>query len=293
LITVVCWGFNFVALKLIYREVAPSAVALTRFVLMYAVLACVCRIRGQSLSYPPGTMGRLWLIGALSMGLYIVLFMEGMYSAGAAEGAIVLATAPVFTTLIAIAFRQEAFSFGALAGALLALGGVALVVGQAEFGGAHRLEGDLLVLLSAVVWAFSIVLARPLVLRMDPVRVLTLSMPGALLVLFPFGIRASLATDWAHLNWVSWLSFLHVSVLAGALGFIGFYRGLQAVGAAGAMLYQFFVPAFATVFAWLILQESLAIWQFVGFGVILAGVGFALRSRKPLLDVPLLTERSS
>jgi drug/metabolite transporter (DMT)-like permease len=293
LITVLCWGFNFVALKLIYREVAPSAVALTRFILMYAVLACVCWVRGHSLTYPPGTMGRLWLIGALSMGLYIVLFMEGMYSAGAAEGAIVLATAPVFTTLIAIAFRQEAFSLGAFAGALLALGGVALVVGHAESGGPHRLEGDLLVLLSAVVWAFSIVLARPLVLRMDPVRALTLSMPGALLVLFPFGIRATLATDWAHLSQVSWLSFLHVSVLAGALGFIGFYRGLQAVGAAGAMLYQFFVPAFATLFAWLILRESLAIWQLVGFGVILAGVTFALRSRKPLLDVPLLTERSS
>lgn len=282
----VCWGFNFVALKLLYREMSPSAVALTRFVLMYAVLAGVCFIGGQSLRYPPGTMWRLWLIGALSMGLYIILFMEGMFTAGAAEGAIVLATAPVFTALIAIAFRQEAFSLGAFLGALLALGGVALVVGNAGSQGPNRLWGDFLVLTSAVVWAFSIVLARPLVLRMDPVRALTLSMPGALLVLFPYGIRDALATDWTKLSWVSWGSFLHVSILAGALGFIGFYRGLRAVGAAGAMLYQFFVPAIASLFAALILHERLTLAQFVGFAVIVAGVTFALRARKPLLDVP-------
>lgn len=43
LMTVVCWGFNFVALKLLFAEgLTPAATSLVRFLLMWGVLAAIC-----------------------------------------------------------------------------------------------------------------------------------------------------------------------------------------------------------------------------------------------------------
>jgi drug/metabolite transporter (DMT)-like permease len=43
LFTVFAWGYNFVALKILYAEVSPSAAALMRHVLMYLALVLICR----------------------------------------------------------------------------------------------------------------------------------------------------------------------------------------------------------------------------------------------------------
>jgi drug/metabolite transporter (DMT)-like permease len=285
-LAILAWGYNFVALKIVYAEVSPAAAALMRHVIMFFVLVAVCRVWFKSTSEALGGMGtwfwggwRVALFGALSMGLYMILFMEALARTSAPEGAIVIATAPLFTTLFAVAAKQETFSSRVVLGALVAFSGVVMVV----FGGSEvrmdHLLGNGLMLVSAIAWALSAVVSRPLVQQRQSIAVLTQSMPAALIVLVPYAAKDFVATPWLDLTWQSYLGMAHFTLMAGALGFAGFFYGVQQVGASGAMYYQFCVAPLATLFAWIFLGDALHPVQIVGMGVVLAGVVLATVAR--------------
>jgi drug/metabolite transporter (DMT)-like permease len=284
LFTVFAWGYNFVALKILYAEVSPSAAALMRHVLMYLALVLICRawygrrLRAEGESLVWGGW-RSAFFGALSMGFYMILFLEALARTSAPEGAILIATAPLFTSLFAILAKQEAFSLEVMLGAALALLGVGMVV----FGGAElrmdHLLGNALMLASGIAWALSAVISRPLVSRKPAIVLLTQSMPAAVLVLLPYAFLPTLATPWLELTASTWLAMGHFTILAGALGFAGFFYGVQKIGAPGAMYYQFGVAPVATLFAWMFLGDRLWPLQIAGMGVVLAGVIFATVAR--------------
>ena len=209
----------------------------------------------------------------------MVLFLEGLKNTTPAEAAILLATAPIWTAIIAVLCRQEVFNWTALAGALLALGGVSMVVFAANPNAHGKLLGNLMVLASAILWSASAVLSKPLLSRVSPIRVLTLSLPGAIPVLLPYGLSDSISMNWHALSPTALVMFSHVVLLAGIAGFIGFYAGVRRVGSAGAMLYQFFVPPIAALSAWLVLGTEFLFLQGVGLLVVFIGVGMASSAR--------------
>lgn len=143
-----------------------------------------------------------------------------------------------------------------------------------------HLIGNGLMLASAIGWALGAVVSRPLVKTKPAIVVLTQSMPAALVVLVPYAIGASLTTSWLNLSSTSYLALAHFTILAGALGFVGFFYGVQKIGAPGAMYYQFCVAPVATLLAWIVLGDSLRPLQFVGMGVVLLGVILATAARK-------------
>jgi drug/metabolite transporter (DMT)-like permease len=279
--TVLAWGFNFVALKVLYQGLPAPVVALWRYVLMGLVLLIVALWRRTSLRYDRSTAARTLLQGFLALGVYMVLFLEGMRYAVPAEGAILLATAPLWTQALACAVGQERFSARLLGGAVLALVGVALVVfgGGAAAGG--RLIGIGLLSASAFTWAVSVVVSRPLLAGGDPWRVLTLSMPGAAPAMLAYGLLPSLQVDYGRVAAAQWAMLAHVAFGAGVIGFAGFYSGVRRLGGPGAMLYQYLVPPTAAAFGWIVLGTPLAAPQIGGIAVVLAGVALGLAARRP------------
>ena len=279
-IAVLCWGFNFVALKIAYREMAVPVMSLTRFLLTWGAMILVCLVRKESLRFPKEDVWRLLTLGFLANGVYMVLFLEGMARTSAAEGAIVVNTAPVFAILLAVVAGKEGFRWWTLVGALVALAGVCMVAlgGAADLKG--ELLGDALILASAVLWAWCVILTRPLVERYTPYRVLTLSMAGAAVVIVPYGLRATVSAPWSHFSAATILSTAHVGLLAGAVGFSCFFAGVKDVGSTGAILYQYGVPLLATFFAWLLLGQGMGVLQFCGMLVVFVGVAVAWRSRE-------------
>lgn len=289
---VLVWGYNFVAIKQLYAAVPPEVIALVRPLLMFPFLAALTALSGEKVSYPQGETWRILLLGFLAMGVYMVLFLEGMRYATPAEGAILLAASPILTTLIAMAVRQEAYSPKVLVGACAAFGGVAMVVlaGAAEAHG--KLLGYVLLLTSALAWAASSVYSKRLVSAYSPMRILTLSLPGAAPILLVYGGAKSLAIDWTSLSLGSWLLFAHVVLLAGVVGFWGFYAGVRQIGASGAMLYQFFVPPTAVIFSYAVLGRPVGALQLAGMVVIAASVAYSLHARRraePEHGLPLET----
>ncbi|MBS1718115.1 MAG: DMT family transporter [Armatimonadetes bacterium] len=277
LITMLLWGYNFVAVKFVYHEISPAAVSMARFVVMYAVLLVVCRIQKTPISVDREDRLSILGVGFLSMGIYMIFFLEGMSKSTPAQGAIILACAPIMTNVFAVLAKQERFCLGAFIGALVSFAGVSAVVLKEGFKPGF---GDILLLLSSAVWSFQAVWSRPYLRKYSSLQLLTASLPGALIPLLPYALLPTLHTNWEGIGFWGWLNFFHVSVLSGAVGFLGFYMGVRQIGASRAMLYQFLVPPMAATFGYLALKMPLEPLQLVGFVLVVAGIVWANRARE-------------
>lgn len=289
MVTVLTWGFNFVAIKILYSEFPPAGLALLRYLGTALFLLAVCLIRKESLRTEKSDFWRVQFAGFLSTGLYLPLFMKGMEGTTPAEGAIVLATAPVFTYLLSCVVGQEKFAGGALIGSLVAFVGVVTVILGGQVAGHGSLSANLIVLLSSVVWAFSAVVTRPLVAKYGPLPTFTMGMPAALPTMLLYGGASLAHTNFARVDTLGWLMYVFVFAGSGGIGFVFFYRGIQQIGAGGATLYQYFVPPVAALSAWLVMGKTMVPLQLAGFVVVLTGVvlsGMA-RSRATVVLTPV------
>jgi drug/metabolite transporter (DMT)-like permease len=280
LVVVLTWGFNFVSLKIVYPEMSPPALMFNRTIVMGLLLAGVCLLRRQSLRYPAGEAPRILFGGFLSLGVYMVIFLEGLALTSPAEAAIMLTTAPVFTYLLSCAFKQDRFQWAALVGSMVCFIGVAFViVGGADGQTTGSTKGNLMVLASSMVWAFSVIALRPSLTHHDSMRVFTLSLPGALPLAAVYGLLPALGTNYGAISTIAWLNLAQVVFMSGVVAFVLFYVGMNQIGSSRAGMYQFFIPPTTAAYQWLVFGKVLVALQWVGLAFLLGGVIYSSRAR--------------
>jgi drug/metabolite transporter (DMT)-like permease len=279
---VVAWGLNFSVIKLCYRDLSPAATGLLRYILMAPLLAAWCAAAGLRLAYRPGEFWPYNFAGFLGSGAYMVLFLEGMRLAPPAQAAIALATAPLWTTLFSVGLGQDRWTPAlGLGSATAFLGVLTVVLGGVERQAHGHGAGVLLVFASAVVWAVSVVVYRPLLATDHPLRVLTLSLPGASVALLPYGWPALARTRLAEVSPLGWASLAYLVVVAGVLAFAAYYRGVADVGPSRSAMTQYFVPPTAAFGAYLVLGIPPAWTDLLGLLIVALGLWVASRSSQP------------
>lgn len=281
-LVVLAWALNYVALKLLYVDhlMTASQVAFLRYLVMYAALVALCLLNRESLRLPKEDRRPVLLFGFFTMGVYVALFLEAMRYTEPAEGAILLNLSPILTMLLAALLKQEPLLPKSLGGAVVAFAGVVMVTAPTP--GAHPTKalGYILMLSSAAVWAYCIVLMKPLLARYSPLRLMTLSMPGGLPVMLGYWLYMDHGyMPIAQLPPLGWLMFAHVALLSGVMGFLLFYRGVHEIGPASAALYIFLVPPMTALFQWAFTGKTLTPIQMVGLIVVIAGVALAQKFR--------------
>lgn len=274
LFTVLCWAVNFSATKKVYEQIPPPAVALVRTCAVGLFFLLIFLGRKEDRSLPPREdMIRIALQGTLALGIYMILFLEGLKETPAGITSILLATIPLMSASLSVWAKQEQFRPNLFVGGLIAVAGiVVLLVGSGMKLSGGTLHGPLLVLSSAIIWSVSVIIIRPTLDRLSPYRIFVLSVPFALLVMIPYGAKAALAVNWSEITPTTWAYFAHVSLLSGGLAFITYYIGVRQLGAGPASAYQYLVPPGATILAALINHERLLPIQFLGMFIVLVGV---------------------
>ncbi len=165
-------GGNAVGIRFSNRELDPLWGAGLRFALAGVVL--MGAMAALRLAVPRGRpLAGALLFGALNFGAAFALAYYALVRLQAGFGQIVLALVPLLTLLLAVAYRQERFHARAIAGALLALAGVAVMSR-----GPLREAVPVLSVLAAVGSALCVAQAAVLVRRLPPVHPVTMNAVG-------------------------------------------------------------------------------------------------------------------
>jgi len=268
------WGANFSLVKLALRDLAPLAFTTLRFLLASGVLWVFLTVGGGRVRINRLHWPALIGLGLLGTTAYQVLFIYGIDWTLAGNASLILATTPVFTTLLSLFFRQERSSLTVAIGVGLSVVGIALVVLGSARGvsfSARTLSGDVAVLVAAAAWSAYTVGSVPLVHRYGVVPVTAVTMWVGTLGLLLVSLPALLRQDWAGVHSVSWLAVLYSGAFAIATAYFLWYWCIQQIGSTRTAVYTNFTPVMALLIAWLTLGEVPTPLQVAGAGGIIVG----------------------
>ena len=168
------FGGTFVATKVALRGFEPLLIALVRFTLAGAILWLVWRLRGEREAVSRRELGRLALLGFVSLTVYFSFENVGIARTSAAQAAILIATIPIFVLLLNAFTLREPTAAGQWLGVVLSFAGiVALVELGCAGGGGTTLGGDLLVLAASLSGAVYSIMARRLLVTRSALFVTT------------------------------------------------------------------------------------------------------------------------
>lgn len=184
---IVIAGSNFVAVRFSNQELPPFWGATLRFAIACAFFFAVMRWRRASL--PRGrALAGVAIYGALGFGAFYALMYWALVSVPAGLASVLVALVPLLTFFFAIAHGLESFRLRGLAGALIAVAGIAVVFVE-QLGGAVEVAALLACIAAAACGAESAVLAKVFP-RVDPAATNAVGMLAGLAILAPLSLVA-------------------------------------------------------------------------------------------------------
>ncbi len=289
--TVCIWAVNFIVVKnVISGSLEPLAFTALRFAAASLVLLPLLRSLSPAERAVNGSdRWKIAGLGLIGNSLYQVFFITALANTLPANAALILATPPIFIALIGSLFGLEQLSGLAWLGIGLSFGGIALVIlGGAPAEGSssapHPLLGDLLALGAAISWALYTLLAAPVLTRHKPLKLTALTVSIGALPLLLLATPAFLTTDWSTVDSAAWLGVLYCGVVAIALGYLVWNRGVQQVGAARTAVYSNLTPVLVALIAWLVRGDPLTVYHLAGAVIILTGITLTRLGRRPLRE---------
>lgn len=216
---------------------------------------------------------RLWFWSAIA-GLGVAgnfsFYLWSIAEGSVAVAATLMYCAPVFVFLVSFALKLERPSFPKWAAIAMVMLGIVLLTGVHEIGagdvsaiaaGAGLLSG-----LSYAVFIFGFKYAAP---HGSPQAILVIAFAVLAIILFGLG-DADQAM--AVLSTPSWPFFVVLGVFGAGLSFIFYIIGLNHTAPAVASIVAMVEPVTASLFGFVVLNESLALLQIGGMGLILLTV---------------------
>jgi len=278
------WGVNFSVVKIVFRELDPLALNALRFPLAAAVFWLVLRPRRGPRGPERRDVPRILLLAAIGHVVYQICFVVGLDRTLAGNASLLLATSPAWTVALSALAGHERPHPRVLAGIACTILGIMLVVlGGGNGAGLDpaTARGDLLMLLASLLWAAFTVWGRAPVARYGPLRITAWTLWAATPALVLLGVPSLARTDLTGVSAGTWLGVVYAGVMAVAVAYVLWYRGVQILGNSRTAVYANLVPVAALASAWLWLGEAPGPLQLAGAAVILGGVTVSRTGQSP------------
>lgn len=263
------WGSTFLVIQIGNDALPPTWAATLRLAVALTVLLAL--LRALRVPFPRGAALRAAAaFGALNFGVSFVLLYWGETRVPSGLTAVIYATIPLTTSLFARGFRLERLARGTLAGAGIALAGVAAIF-SGSLGGAL----DPLALGAVAVAASCAALSGVLLKRGPRQHPLGANAAGAAVGL-PICLAASVVAGEAHPLPTSWAAagpVLYLA-LAGSIGAFGLYAWLVNRWPVSKISFvAVLVPVIAVALGATVRGERLSAVEASGALLVLAGLG--------------------
>lgn len=258
-------------------HVDPGVLSALRFAIAALILGVAARAAGGALAAPLQASPWRWAVLGGLMAAYFVLMFEGLKTAEAVSTAAVFTLTPIMSAGFGWLFlRQITTPRMALALVLGAIGAL-WVIFDADLGALLRLEigrGEAIYFWGCAAHAAYAALVRRLNRGESAITSTFLTMSAGSVLLFLWSLPALLATDWADLPGIVWITLAYVSIAATATtSYLVQYASMR-LPAAKVMAYTYLVPAW--VILWELALHGLLPPALVALGVVLTVAALVL-----------------
>jgi drug/metabolite transporter (DMT)-like permease len=271
------WGGSFFFARVAVGHVPPATLVLLRVAL--AALALHLYLAGRFSLYE--TLRARWreflLLGLINNAVPHMLIFLGQTQIGAGLAAVLNATTPIFTVLIANqATADEKLSPSKLAGCLIGLVGTAVLIGPRALApftdaGGPPLWALVLPVLAAVSYGFAATYGKRF--RGTPPPVIAAGqLTASSLLMLPAALALDAPWQLPLPPLSAILAVLALALVSTAYAYILYFRILAAAGATNTSLVTLLVPPSAIILGMLFLGEELTAIGILGMVLVLAGL---------------------
>src|SRR5689334_6608799 len=197
LAVMVFWAANFIVVKAANEQIPPVTFAFLRFGIAALTLLIALRWREGSWAPPRGDALAVMALGGLGFGVYQFLWANALQDIPAGDSALLIATTPVITALLAVVSGADVLTRTKLIGGLVSFAGVAVIVSAGHglsLGGA--LLADVMTLIAATCWSIYTAFGATVLRRHSPLRTTAWAMVGGSIVLLVPAILQGAGKDW-------------------------------------------------------------------------------------------------
>jgi drug/metabolite transporter (DMT)-like permease len=209
------------------------------------------------------------LVPGLFFGLNLAIFFAGATNNSVANAALIGSLSPFLIVPIGAVLFAEYINPWALLFALLAFGGVVLVLFSAPPNGDASLRGNVFGGLAMLLWVAYVTATRQYRQNMDVATFMATICPIAALTVLPLAIANG---DIFGMSGTGWTYMLILTFLTGvaAHGLLVFAQKTIPIGTIG--IAQVAQPALAVVWSFLLLGETLRRGQVAGIAIVIIGL---------------------
>jgi drug/metabolite transporter (DMT)-like permease len=275
------WGSTWLVIKVGYGGLGPFNVASVRFLLAGLVLVAVMPLGGVGWPRGRAEWGLVAWVGVVlfAFDYGLIYWAEQFLDSGLT--AILFATLPLITVGLAHVYVPgDRITRRKLAGAALALGGVACLFADHLRLDAAKAGPMLAVILSAVCAAAAAVAMKRHGAGLHPVA---LNAPAMLLGGAGLAAASYAAGDGFRLpdERSTWAAVVYLALAGSVVTFLVYFRLLKTWSVTSLSFISVFTPAVALMLGFVFLDERPTVWTALGALLILVGVALALTRGRP------------
>lgn len=274
LLATIFWGVNVSVTKALIPDwMTANGIAAVRLI-GGAMLLWLTSLFVRCDRIKRGDWPRLALGGVVGLFLFIFLFVTSLRYGNPIDISIIMTLPPVFVILIGVIFQHRRPSMLEYVGVAVSFAGAVTVIlaGQGGKNGSDNLLGDILAMASTLCYAFYLVILERPSATYRPVTMLRwvflfAAIPGLLLLSgmqhLPI-LHTAEATPWIEIGFIllcpTFIAYFLVQ------------PAIKNIGSELVSLYQYLLPAFATISAVLMGLDKLKWIQVLAMAIIIAGM---------------------
>ena len=284
LMAVLIWSVNTVVSKLAAGAIAPAEIGFLRWVVA-AVLLTPFLLPGvwrQRAAIRP-LAGKIVVLGLLGMVIYQTLAYFAAGFTTATHMGIILCLSPLMVLAISVGVLGIPLTWGGAIGGVIALGGVVHVVTNGQplvllEQGFNR--GDLLMVVAALSYAlYNILLKRwSMAPKIPTLQLLYLQMLVAVVAQLPL----YLMSEKTGINARNWGLVAYAGTMASIAAPLLWMMAVTRLGPSRSSIFFNLTPIGTALFAWLLLDEQLHAYHWIGGALTIVGVVLAEKWVTPL-----------
>jgi len=272
---VLLWSANFIIGKVALREFPPLLLGALRIGLagIFVAPALWRRVRAGEQFRRGSDLGLLLFLAACNVGNQM-LFLLGLQRTSVAHSALIIGVGPIFVLLIAAAAGIDRITLRKSLGMLIALGGVAVLVGQASVAERAKatLAGDAITFMACVLFSMFAVYGKRATERHSTVGVNGFGYVVGSLLLIPVILWQSSGFSFAHVSPAGWSSLVYMALFPSLICYLIYYHALSLISASRVAAFIYLEPVIAMILAVAFLGERITAPLVAGGTIIFTGV---------------------
>lgn len=274
------WGTSFMLMRICSPVFGPMFTTFCRASLATVTLLLFARSRGVSLNWRKNLLPYA-VIGLANTVLPFSLFAWSALHIPSAYMATMNSLSPVFTALFGFILLGERLSTARMMAFVGGLAGVGVLVGIGPMQvDAWVIAGVVASMGAALSYGFAATFTRMRGGGISPIAMAAGSQFAASIFLLPFGVTGlPHALDVGTAN--IWIAAIVLGVVCTGIAYALFFQLISSEGATKAITVTFLIPVFASLWAWLLLDEPITGGTIAGIAIVLAATATALRAKSP------------